>query len=151
MYAQIEESHSFYQGDILRDTPFFIIPKSFTETENGILQQNETVMILSQTCDIERRDFLIVARVISVNFLKKDIGVGDNYHESLKKRKVKYYFYLPADNDFEESCVDFGQIIYIPKKALNKSNRIKSLSDIGRHWLAYQLTDYFGRPFDPNS
>jgi len=40
-------------------------------------------------------------------------------------------------------------MIYIPKEALLIENRIKSLSDLGRHWLAYQIADYFGRPFDP--
>lgn len=147
MYNHIALQEPFYQGDILKDSPFFII--SSNSKKLPAMEKTE-VMLLSQTCDIARteRDFIIVGRVLKVVDLAKI--VKHDQISGLRSRKLKYLFYLPKDQGFSEAYVDFNQITYFPKKGmLKKRNRIKSLSDLGRHWLAYQLADYFGRPFDP--
>lgn len=150
MYSDLDKRNPFFQGDILQDTPFFVIPKGFDKSKRATIQ-NLDVVILTQTCDIERRDFVIIGRVVRLQELV-ETGVSQNLIESLCKRsptRPKYLFYLPPDRSFEESYIDFTQITYTPKNILKKRNRVKSLSDLGRHWLAYQLSDYFGRPFDP--
>ena len=147
MYSDLDKREPFFQGDILQATPFFVIPKGFSRSRQPTIQ-NLNVMILTQTCDIEHRDFLIVGRIVEFQELEQT-GVNQDFLRGMRERRIKYWFYLPTDRSFPESYVDFTQIIYTPKNILKKQNKIKSLSDLGRHWLAYQLSDYFGRPFDP--
>lgn len=145
MYSDLKDVR-FFQGDIFKDTPFFIIPN---DNEPAVQVENLTIMILSQTCDIQReeRDFIIAAKVVEMQKLKDDSGAKETFIQGLRNRSVKYFFYLPPDNDlWPESYVDFQQIVYLPKKFLKDNNRVKSLSDLGRHWLLYQIADYFGRP-----
>lgn len=148
MYNQISLGNPFYQGDILADTPFFTISENKKDLNQAISIKNLTIIILSQTCDIGHRDFIIIAPVLSIKDLQQTGLVNNDQITALKNQKVKYWFYLPADNIFTESYVEFTKIIHIPKLLLDKNKRIKSLSDLGRHWLAYKIADFFGRPID---
>ncbi len=148
MYSDLSLEQPFYQGDILTDSPFFIIPKDFGKKNKNIHIEEFTVMILSQTCDIQHRDFIVIAPVITIEKLEKSRVVNSDQIRSLRQQKTKYWFYLPNDNNFPESYVEFTKIVSIPKKLLDKKKRIKSLSDLGRHWLAYKISDFFGRPID---
>jgi len=149
MYAAFSPKQIFYQGDILTDTPFFKIPKKFQKkNKDNIRFEDFTVMILSQTCDIKHKDFVVIAPVFTIEKLEGSGVVNKEQIDSLKKQRTKYWFYLPQDNGFPESYVEFTKLISIPKVLLKKNKRIKALSDLGRHWLAYKISDFFGRPIE---
>lgn len=150
MYSSFSPTRIFYQGDILKDTLFFI-HKHIDGDKYSLIVKRITIMILSQTCDIQNRNFINIAPIISLSELKKTKTVNNDQIRSLQRQKTKYWFYLPEDqgDGFPESYVELTKITYISKRLLEKRNRIKSLSSLGRHWLTYKLNDFFGRPIFP--
>jgi len=145
VYLYTSNRDSWFQGDILENCPFIIIPEEISETQQQFTVKKERLMILSQTCDIEHREYVAFAPVPLVSDLLAS-GVSFD-HKQLKDQKYLYWFYLPENKGFSEAYVDFTRITHLPKSILNKDKRIKSLSDLGRHWLAYKLSVFFGRPF----
>jgi len=149
MYNQFSPDEAFYQGDILVDTPCFVDreDRNEAEIENASIKRL-SVMILSQTCDILRKKFVIIAPVVTVQDLQETGVVNADQIRSLKKQDIKYWFYLPAHEDFPDSYVEFTKITHTSISNLIKNKRMKSLSDLGRHWLSYKVSDFFGRPFN---
>jgi len=160
----------FYQGDVVKDFPFFIFDNfSFVEkTDNNLYKKSENtkleeeslilakakignIIILSQTCDIQQRENVIIAPIYPIKPFE-DNGILTNGQSGLiKKRRIAYWFYMPKlEGVIEDSLVDFQTIIYIPTKFLNdfKNNKILTMSDWGRHHLGWGLSNYFGRPIE---
>lgn len=162
-----------YQGDVLSNFPFFIIPEkikvldknkndnSFVIKDNNVLENEEqlvaitakfmNVMILSQTCDVKYRENIIIAPVYTLQMFQDSGILTVNKIESVRKRKYYWLFYLPkSENVIEDSVVYFQAAHYLPKNFVNnyKNNKIASLSDWGRHHLGWALSNYFGRPIE---
>ncbi len=153
MYREFVLEQPFYQGDILSDFPLLIIPTDFDGSKDKLSVEKSTIIILTQTCTIQREEeeFITIAKVFTIERMKKVKAFNKTQINSLMKQRMKNFFYFPHDDDFPESCVDFNLVVYAPKDLLDKSKRIKSLSDLGRHWLSYKISDFFGRPIDrPN-
>lgn len=157
MYVRASElSHDiFYQGDLVKNFPFFIFdqeisPEVFgagTETKLEVKAKLSLVMILSQTCDLQRRPNIIVCPV----YRMQDFSFNKSEIDAIKKRKTSYWFYLPqVDGILEESIADFQTIYYVPRTLLeqHKSNKVMTLTDWGRHHLGWALSYYFGRPIE---
>ena len=147
-----------YQGDLIKDFPFLIfdnktLTKGFennVETKLEIKAKLGLIMVLSQTCDIQQRENIIVCPVYKM----QDFDFNKEETESIKKRKTGYWFYLPRQAiGIDESIADFQTIYYVPKDLLNqyKSNKILTLTDWGRHHLDWALSNYFGRPIESKS
>lgn len=158
-----------FQGDILEDFPFFIFDQLRFVSKDGVDQfkiKNEddepsiedlsivqsrlsTVMILSQSCDTQRRDNIIICPVYLISeYIQKEV-LNEKTVGNLRARKYNYWFYLPALQDvIEESLADLQQMYYLPKEVVDsyKAKKIITLSDFGRHHLAWSLTTFFGRP-----
>lgn len=177
MYVKIDDLNFniFYQGDVVKNFPFFIFKENFnylkklkkvntyetvkTEKEsfnNGdallaINAKLNNIIILSQTCDIQERENIIIAPVYPLKPLE-DSGVLTNGKSGLiKKRKINYWFYLPKfESVIEDSLVDLQTIHYMPKVILDnyKQNKIITMTDWGRHHLGWALNNYFGRPIE---
>jgi len=138
----------FFQGDILRDFPFLILDEEQikpSSTSIEIRAKPSAVMLLSQTCDLQRRPNVILCPVFKIenNITKKDEV------DSIRKRKTGYWFYLPEmQGVLAESFADFQTMYYAPRNFVeqHKRNKILSLSDWGRHHLSWALSSYFGRP-----
>lgn len=175
MYSRLEEINPdiFYQGDIIDNFPFFAVPDNFSilsslssKTFELTLERIEEssgekiialpvkfrkVLLLSQTCDIQQRQNVIISPVYSI---AEALAVGvltPGKAESLKGRKIKYWFFLPAlPGQLEDSFVDLQTMHYVPKKIveLYKKNKSLSLNDWGRHHLGWCLSDFFGRPIE---
>jgi hypothetical protein len=178
----------FMQGDIIEKYPFSYIPTTndyifirdnngapslfSTGNEDGEVYNNEyqeeqlvvnsklnNIILLSQTCDLQRRESIMIAPVFDLSFLKQNLQEeGKNEQEInsqlglLKNNKFEkqfhYYFYLPAFSGFPERYIDFNLIQSIPRDNIKIEKRILSLSDKGRHWLSYKLNTFFGRPVE---
>lgn len=157
MYVQATDLNQdiFYQGDLVKDFPFFIFDKDTSlagfeknpEAKLEVKAKLSLVMVLSQTCDVQRRKNAIVCPVYKI----QNFSFSKDDSEKIKKRKTSYWFYLPKlDGIIEESIADFQTIYYVPRELLesHKRNKIITLSDWGRHHLGWALGGYFGRPIE---
>ncbi len=160
---------TFFQGDILRDVALFrapeklllarqvgacerlvelvpieTVPDAFVQGLENILVPTfrTTAMILSQTCDIEHRDFILIAPIFPLSQIEQQTR-----REAIMKDKVNYRFYLPSIDALPESFVDLQIINTILKEHLSLDQRMASLSDRGRHMLAEKIHRFFCRPF----
>ncbi len=148
----------FYQGDVVKDFPFFVLSNLedqlsiLTNTREGTLEIKSKlidVMILSQTCDIQRRDQIIIAPIVPMQPSIDNGDLGVNILNNIKNRKINYLFYLPeSPGIIPDSYCNFQLIYYVSPLLLNNfiNNKITSLSDWGRHHLSWSLSNYFGRP-----
>jgi len=169
MYANPEtiDQETLYQGDIIADFPFFIFQDSHSvkKNQNGFFEQadnaedgeenlfvvaakKQSIMILSQTCDIQRRENIIICPVFKLADLISSKAINSEQAKSLRARKIYYNFYLPEFGDFPETIADLQTMIYVSREKLSTQikKRIISLDHLGRHHLAWALTNYFGRP-----
>lgn len=186
MYAQIDPD-TIYQGDIVLNYHFMVAPlgnpsviraesdkvkilpldqvtQPYSTDGKELLVANSFVakaMIITQTCDIQRREYIAVCPIFKLNVLVEKFQT-DGWEETriqkfignLKAQNVGYYFYLHAASldtghiTIEESYVDLLQINSVRQTNIKNYQRIYSLSDKGRHWLAYKLNCLFGRPIE---
>lgn len=142
MYVPVSNTtgNLLYQGDLVKNFPFL-----FVDAVEGRKEAAETVILLSQSCDLQRRERVIIAPVFS--FERMNLAEGKK--SSIRGRQYNYWFYLPKFGDvLEESIVDFQMLTHVPRASVEnyKHERILSFSDWGRHHLAWSLSDYFGRP-----
>lgn len=162
MYGQEFDENLLYQGDVVKDLPFPVCPEqevaiapgevdiSQESTNNFFkgdpqlitaLKYSRTGMIISQNCDIENREFILISPVFEINEKYSD----DDHIISLKGQKVKYELYLPSTTNFNESFVDLQLISVIKKEKIDKTKRILVLSDYGQALLQQHLRNYLGR------
>jgi hypothetical protein len=170
MYADISSINGsiLFQGDIIKDFPFYILENGqpmkknsagLFELDKDILKnksaflmfksKKQNIMILSQTCDIQFRNNIIICPVFNLEeFISANVVNADTAR-SIRERKKNHWFYLPAYGQLPESIADLQSMVYISQDIIGDylSNRIASLSDLGRHHLAYSLSIFFGRPF----
>lgn len=159
----------FYQGDIIADFPFYIFENGqpIKKNEAGHFELDETteecnrtlfaveakkqpVMILSQSCDIQRRNNVIICPVYDLKEFISDNTINTDRAKSIRDRKIYYWFYLPEYEKVPESLADLQTMIYVSRAEIEKylPKRIMSLSDLGRHHLGWSLATYFGRPVE---
>src|SRR3989339_245369 len=169
MYANATDLNFdiLFQGDILKNFPFFVFPEKFKSlTENDLIIEASqktvggeqpititakltSVILLSQTCDIQQRENVIIAPVYTIQTFKESGILTENKIDQVKKRRYGYLFYLPKlDGVLDDSIAYLQTMHYLPKDfVLNyKNNKILTMSDWGRHHLAWALSNYFGRP-----
>ena len=179
LYASIHPT-IVHQGDILSDCFFTaldsdtkIVETSLSGTEikespDSVLFSSESKklvtnfkkslgIVITQTCDIQRRDFIQICPVFSLESLKTEISKSwdanrvNNHLGQLKNGKLGYYFYLPEvtldDYHLDESCIDLQLVTSVRRESILNYPRLVALSDVGRHWLSFSLMSYYGRPF----
>ena len=99
-----------------------------------------TGAIVSQSCDIDNKDFLSVAIVKPID----KIG-GKNKQDSIREGKTVGAFLLPPTASFSESFIDLSMIFSmhrsIPVPALPK--RILSMTNDYRGVLRWRLSNFF--------
>lgn len=169
MYADTipKDSSTLYQGDIIIDFPFYIFENGQLIRKNNaghfelvvdnqdtdralfaIEAKKQTVIILSQSCDVQRRNNVIICPVYDLKSFLNDNTINADRAKSIRARKIYYWFYLPEYNSLPESIADLQTMIYVPRSEIEKylPKRTTTLSDIGRHHLSWSLATYFGRP-----
>jgi len=173
-YEPSPDPTRFFQGDILENFPVVILPETVKvvrlqeklknhsvahvhkqdELEDAFANGSEAIlanaslmdiMILSQTCDIEHREFISIAPVFPISNIE-----NQSKQDAIRKKKVSYLFHLPTEGKFEESFLDITTVNSVRRVTLKLENRILSLSHFGRSHLAYFIYNYFNRPFLPD-
>ncbi len=102
-----------------------------------------TVMVITQTCDLERRNFVQVAPVYPARTLT------ESKQASLEKNEVNYFFYLPMSEPglSERSFADLSQITSVHNSYIREAKLAKRLSNKGRTRLQVHVAKFHGRPF----
>jgi hypothetical protein len=101
-----------------------------------------SIIIITQTCDLERRNFVQVAPVYPAR------NLGESKQASLQKNEINYLFFLPMEDLVpENSFADLSQITSVHKSYLSQGNLQKRLSNEGRARLQTHLSNLHGRPF----
>lgn len=183
MYADISPD-AIYQGDIIVNFNFIVPPlgepTSLQQTKdslnkvplskltNAYSRGSESLivnsfrtngMIITQTCDIQRRKYISLCPVHPMINIENELaeeGFGKkrirDFIDTLQKQKINYYFYLPEITvnkvKLEEGYADLQVINSVPTQNISNYQRLVTLSDKGRHWLDYKLMNLFGRPFE---
>lgn len=182
MYSPINKLNC-YQGDIIKDFLFislpvgkpkviekiaansykildFTIPETEKEAGEQIVAVNAFVadaMIISQTCDIQLRDYIQLCPIFNLEHLKQELQNkgydNDRLNSNIKllgEDKINYYFHLQEYKseslNLEESYVDLVIHGIMPVSNIKDYKRILALSDLGRQRLAYKLINFYGRP-----
>jgi hypothetical protein len=105
------------------------------------------VIILTQTCDLERRNYYQIAPVYPETKQKQSAL------EQLRENGINYNFYLPAKSPYitENSYADLSHSCAVPKAYFPRnsvSDRIAArLTNHARTELQAQVANCFGRPF----
>lgn len=162
------DSERIFQGDIFKDQIIITIPpniqilreteseefKSFNLEElSDAFEQKEyeltvvhaiksNIIVLSQTCDIEHREFISIAPVFPLTKIE-----SETKRETIRNHKFNYRFYIAASDILPESYAELTLINSIKKEILTLDKRIFSLSDYARQWLQDTLNRCFCRPF----
>ena len=142
----------FFQGDIFKGK--IIAPSLVKDSDQNFSRPvTDLAIIITQTCDIQRREFVHLCPLYSIKELESDLKQAwdenrvNNFTSQIKKNKIEYYFHLPAYSDaLVESFADINYIQTIPRKDLNNLVRLCGLSDYGRQNLAYRVGNIFLRP-----
>lgn len=176
MYVDFQSNDRLNQGDIISNVVLSYIPKianpslivgdqvvqrslsePFDPAEDLlVLSQLEKapIMILTQGCDIDNRNFISVARIFPFN--------DRTYSERPANRRPKYLlenfqqvgvrptvYYLQESQNFPRSLVSFLEIHTIKKTAENleylQRNRILRLTSEAVEDLQFRLAFFFGR------
>lgn len=171
MYYETKSEKQFFQGDILKNVPivrppnkiqiarqskednkekpeFLVLDEekvtdAYADGQELILAygKREAAIVLSQTCDIQNREFIIISPL----FLLSSIS-GARRQEEIRKQNIYYRFYLPKSDFFEESYTDLTLLFSIRKDLIKVEDRLISLTDYWRSHLTWVLGRYFCRP-----
>lgn len=135
------------QGDIFDNVKFPYID------DNGNIGIYETeAMLLSNTCDAQRNQYLNFAAIFNIN----EFDFDESTMFEIKNNKVYNFLYFP-DNQMYDKIVDFSQIVSVPLEIFNKmaehqkNKKLLSLSQFGYYLFLCKLTIFFMRPEDKES
>lgn len=162
----LDPVNTVYQGDILDHFLFSSItqPTSDELDFNADIPDDFSVtprlshgqaLIITQTCDVSRRDFISVVPIFSIESYisalrkarKKEENITGELAQ-LKKQKIFYYYYIPEDiqRGVNEGYADLTFINPFERSRLESLRRIARLDDYQRHTLAYKLGNLYMRP-----
>lgn len=132
------------QGDIIDNLSFI----SFND--EGMLEKIDTLgMVVSNTCDVENDDDIILAPLIPID----NLGISKSGLDNLKKNRVFRFIYIP-EGDLVNYVVDLGQVSKTNKNYVknrissNESTRVASLNQLGYYFFLCKLAVHFLRPED---
>lgn len=132
------------QGDIISDLPFY-----YLDPEGSVRYFKETGMVLSNTCDSEHDDHVLVAPC----FRLEDLTNIDR--DKLRKNLIYSYFYLPISaNQDDNLVVDFSLVNNISRRLLEQKlsertfEKLYTLNLIGYYLFLIKLTVHLFRPED---
>lgn len=154
-----------FQGDVIDNISFFLLNKTsplieeedvFRRSEatdsspslHAVVAKRQRVILLSQSCDLQRRENIVVCPVYPLVEFVADNTLNSAKVDAIRQRDNNYLFYLPEFSGLPESIADLQTMQYISRSVVesHKTDRIASMSDLGRHHLGWALATYFGRP-----
>jgi hypothetical protein len=119
-------------------------PEEWSTPDELVLAKatKRAVMVITQTCDLERRNFVQVAPVYAAQTL------SPNKQASLEKNEVNYLFFLPiAPSLPDKSFADLSQIMSVHNSYMKEAKLKRRLSNEARARLQMHLANLHGRPF----
>lgn len=132
------------QGDIVENLRFISVD------EKGMLQKMDTLgMIISNTCDIENDDSIVIAPLIPIN----EIELSSSGLENLKRNRIYRFIYIP-EGILTDYVIDLGRVTTFNKVYLidqiDSGNFIKksSLNQLGYYFFLCKVAVHFLRPED---
>jgi hypothetical protein len=149
---------SLYQGDIL-----FNLPTCFIDEEGDIIEGEDFVALISNTCDMQpgRRDFVIISPIVPFDeykehliHTKKDV---ENVLMDIRKNRIFGFFYLPPREMIPESFIDFSRMVSISSTYVNNikislpEKCLLSLSPYGFYLFLIKLTFHLARMETPTA
>lgn len=152
-YANCHEE--WYQGDILASFPFVVSDLTSTNSGKSLKLFDKPAIIISQTCDIQRKDFVQVCPVHDFDHLKSQLmrdgkseQSADDALDSVRRGNTEARFYLPQEPSFgmKEGYADLNFICTVSRKQLMQLNRIVTLNDHPRQVFAYFVSNLFLKP-----
>ena len=130
------------QGDIIQNVPMFRI-----DQEGELLETVRTVIVLSNSCDIENDDYIVVAPFFTFSEAEFD----KSKMEEMKLNKFYGKLYFP-DVSEEPMFADFSFAESLPKSKIQESiaegemKILHSLNLVGYYLFLCKLTIHFMRP-----
>jgi len=152
-YEQCKEE--WYQGDLVVSFPVIVTDLTANNSSKSLKLFDRLVIVVSQTCDLQRRPFVQVSPVHDFNYLKSELlkdgrteGSAQSFISSIKNKGVNYYFYLPEDptRGIKEGYADLNFLSTVSRTQLVRQTRVATISDYQRHVLAYSIGNLFLRP-----
>lgn len=115
-------------------------------------------IIVTQTCDTQRRDYIQICPIFTLHSYELQIRASETDEAkvtsklaSLKGNKMNYYYFLESFHsgsiNLEESYVDLQFVNSIQRSIIDQFPRMVSFTDKAAHWFSYALMNYFGRPY----
>lgn len=138
------------QGDIFSELPF-----TFFDCDGCQKLVYKPSILLSNTCDASRRDYLLFAAIsdIETEPSPECETLSSQTIEDIKNNHINRFLYLPC-TELERKAVDFELVTVISRKAILKmmsNNKLKkniSLNEYGFYMLLSKLTVFFCRRQD---
>ena len=138
------------QGDIFSELPF-----TFFDRDGCQKLVYKPSILLSNTCDASRRDYLLFAAIsdIEINPSPECEALSPKTIEDIKFNRINRFLYLPC-TELERKAVYFELVTVVSREAVLKmmsTNKLKkniSLNDYGFYMLLSKLTVFFCRRQD---
>lgn len=138
------------QGDIFSELPF-----TFFDRDGRQKLVYKPSILLSNTCDASRRDYLLFAAIsdIETEPSPECEALSAQTIEDIKFNRINRFLYLPC-TELERKAVDFELVTVISREAILKmmsNNKLKkniSLNEYGFYMLLSKLTVFFCRRQD---
>lgn len=132
--------------DILRVFGYDELADAFSGGRGAIVvgATLSTVVVVSQSCDVQRKPYLTVAAVRPLRLIE-----NRQRREDVKRLdRMLEYFALPAGPNIEESFVDLTLLYSVPRELLISllPNRLFSMSNSFRQSFQWAIMQFFGRP-----
>lgn len=137
MYLEIA-STEISQGDIFDSLPLAVMEGTMAAVRMSC------VILLTQDCEYDKPSTLsvLVAEIMPLS----RIAVGSQ--GNVRRNRVASAFYLPAQESFPESYVDFRAMGRVEKSTIiaeaDRGNRRLSLTEEARLALQQQVAGFFG-------
>lgn len=133
------------QGDIFSELPF-----TFFDRDGRQKLVYKPSILLSNTCDASRRDYLLFAAIsdIETEPSPECEALSAQTIEDIKFNRINRFLYLPC-TELERKAVDFELVTVISREAILKmmsNNKLKkniSLNEYGFYMLLSKLTVFF--------
>jgi hypothetical protein len=135
------------QGDILGPLPFV-----YWNDEGEPFYETFPGMIMNSTCDLDRKDLVVVCPCIPCSDLQ-----GQGAYENISKNLVYDYFYIGKCIDGQEWVVDLSHPMALPRLRIHKNledeniSRNHSLTDRGWYLFITKFAMKYLRSDDPDT
>ena len=141
------EFDNINQGDVFSEVKWHSY-----DNDGRIIEKKEKCILLSTTCDAERKDNLVFAAIYPIDEVFKSFN--PSRIDEAKKNRLTQYMYLPCSK-LENYIIDFSEVFSLPRLLFNKlldSEIVKkeiTLSNEGLYFFIAKFTLAYMRWQDP--